>query len=271
MISYNQDLIQTLIIQPPQFDTSLNERAGSNNLRLKIQASIPDPSLPGQVFVIRKFLRYPATTDISKVISNFQKDIPAISKKSGLLLKYNNILYESGTLESCHIQNDSTLTIIALENDKEATENEGFRFVYWALVPLLIAFSFLGAGLIGQFKMIYRAIYVLFATLIGVPSTIATVLGFYESFSDAMKAGIVGQYWFSPGCCSCCFYDCRCNSHHCINKNCCCCCCGKANEHVSSEIDINKLIEEMNNAMQNIDDRREDLSILNNSENLLQF
>ena len=46
MFSYNQDLIQTLIIQPPQIGTSLNEKAGSNNLRLKIQASIPDPSVP---------------------------------------------------------------------------------------------------------------------------------------------------------------------------------------------------------------------------------
>lgn len=265
---YNHDLIQTLTIQPPQIDTSLNEKAGSNNLRLKIQATIPDPSVPGQVFVIRKFLRYPATTDIHKVISNFKKDVPAISKKTGLLLKYNNILYESGTLESCHIQNDSTLTIIALENDKEATENEGFRFIYWALVPLLIAFSFLGAGLIGRFQMIYRAIYVLFATLVGVPSTIALVLGFYESFSDPMKAGIVGQYWFSPSCCNC-----YCDCSKCFNNKCCCCCsCCKSTDNDSSKIDINQLIEEMNNAIQNIDDRREDhqdLSILNTSESLI--
>ena len=80
-----------------------------------------------------------------------------------------------------------------------------------------------------------------------------------------MKAGIVGQYWFSPSCCSC-----YCDCHKCSSNNCCCSCC-KGNEHDSSKIDINKLIEEMNNAISNIDDRREDRSILNTSENLLQF
>ncbi|OHS97343.1 hypothetical protein TRFO_36464 [Tritrichomonas foetus] len=199
MFNYNEDLIQSLIIQSPQFDVSLNQKAGSNNLRLTIQASIQNPEVPGQRVLKTRFQNHPSTTPIQTAIKEFQKTVPEVSDKN-LLIYYNNILYEDGTLESCHIQNDSILEIVALKKDKLSTENEGFRFVFWALIPLLISFSFLGAGLIGRFKMIYRAIYVLLSTIIGVPAAVFSVLGFVEQFSGPMKAAIVGQYWFGPHC-----------------------------------------------------------------------
>lgn len=248
MYQYDPNLIQSLIIQPPKLETSLNDKVGSNNLILTIQSSISNPRMLGQIMVKTLIQSYKSDTQVSTVIKDFQKAVPELKDKSGLLLKYNNILYEDGTLESCNIQSHSTVGIVALDNDKEAIENEGFRLIFWAVIPLLISISFLTAGLVGKFDMQIRAIYVFIATVIGVPATVATVLGIVEKNSALMKAGIVGEYWFSPNCCSC-----RPMLPHTGNFLCCWNCCRKKDE--MSSLNMPNLIEKMKNAIKNVDDQ----------------
>ena len=235
-MSLSDDFLQNFVIVPPALSSAYSKKVGSNNLCLTIQALITNPSDPSQKFLKTRHRSYPSTTPVKKVISDFRREVPEISGKN-VFLYYNNIYYEDGTLESCGIQSNSLIEIVALKKYRKAMENEGFKLIFWAIVPLIIAVSMIGAGLIGRFGQFYRACYVLVGGMIGVPATIVTILGILERFNDVMKVEIAGQYWFGPNCCN---YSCDCNKTF---------CCFKEEEPVT---DINQLVQNMNNAIESI-------------------
>jgi hypothetical protein len=47
-------------------------------------------------------------------------------------------------------------------------------------------------------------IYIVIGTVLGMPSATGAILGVFESFTGYTGTGIVGEYWFSPNCCTCC-------------------------------------------------------------------
>lgn len=133
-------------------------------------------------------------------------------------IKYNYHLYKEGTIQEIGINSNDTIEVISLESEQEATKNEGFIFAFWSLVPLMVSISFLVPGLIGTFDMVYRGLFMLVGTIIGIPASILLIIGLTERFSSSMRISFVNYSWFGPCCnCSCC--NC-CGCCHC------CSCCG---------------------------------------------
>jgi hypothetical protein len=193
-------LIETISItntEPPvQVD------AGTEVRRITLIARVPNPDRPGTYDRIHLILTKSPNDSINSLKTDFTT-ANAQYKNMAFDIVYNYWTFDSGTLGSCGILGGSVVELVSRDAAKHAVEIEGFQFSYWALLPLMIGGSLLYAGLLGTFSSSIRLAYVLIGTILGVPSAIAAILGVFEAFAAWTGTGIVGEYWFSPNCCTC--------------------------------------------------------------------
>ena len=193
--------IDDLIIPPPA--EIEEQKPTTENMRIVVECSMPNPLNTRERLFGASILEANADTDVSTIIKEFQSINPSFSGYD-FLLKYQNRLFKNGTVKQIGIENRKTVELVSLSSEKEAVKNEGFKLSYWSLIPLMFGISLLCGGLIGHFSFYIRGPFVLFGTLIVVPSLVALVLGLAELFPAETKTSFVGTDWFSPTCGSCC-------------------------------------------------------------------
>lgn len=177
----------------------------------------------------RDYISQSATPDdkIDTFIKKLKNSMPNCSFESKTYLKFNYHYYCDGKFSERGINSNQTVEIISLESEQEATKNEGFIFAFWSLVPLMVSISFLIPGLVGTFDMVYRGLFILAGTIIGIPASILLIIGLTERYSESMRISFVNYSWFGPCCnCSCC--NC-CGCCHC------CGCCGYDQDSIEQD------------------------------------
>jgi len=205
MFDYDRSVIDEIEIP----HMSLNDMGNSNGietnfLQFFLSIAVPDPRRPGYTSQQFRYRRYNSCEKVKDIIKHVSKEFK-LPNSQQIYLENNHILYKNGTLKDCLIANDSTVQIISLSQEQIKTRNEGFLFSYWALVPLVFSISFVTAGIIGRFEMMIRACYVLFGTILGIPSLVYTYLGLAATFTSWMRTGFVGNFWFAAeSLCFCC-------------------------------------------------------------------
>lgn len=171
-----------------------------------VSASLVDPFKSGKVINIDQLA---CTVNISEKISKFLDRFKAAYNLTQFNLKiiYNHRLYDEHlTFGAIRIKNNSHIEIVSLSSEKIATENYGFIFTFWSLVPFMLSLSFLIGGLAGRFDIIIRGIYVVVGTFILIPSFTFFILGLLQKCTENSQVAIVNHYWFDR-CCDCC---CKC-------------------------------------------------------------
>lgn len=174
-------------------------------ITLHVQILIPDPNHPLQRTSISKFRgSFRPDESVNKFISRVSHYFPAMGNRK-FYLKFKQQLYEGDELKisDIGIENGNTVELLSLESEKQATENEGFIFCFWSIVPIIVSISFIVSALVGTFDMVYRGLFVLIGTIIGVPASILFIIGFSERLSEKIRISFVNYTWFGP-CCSCC-------------------------------------------------------------------
>ncbi|OHT04955.1 hypothetical protein TRFO_27462 [Tritrichomonas foetus] len=177
--------------------------ASLTEFNIFVSASLVDPLKTGKIITIQQFA---CTVKKNEKIESFMKRFKATYNLSqfNLLLMYNHRLYESTlTFGEVGLKNNSQVELVSLHSEEEATANEGFIFTFWSAVPLMIAASFLIAGLGGRFDIIIRGLYILIGTIIVIPSFICFIIGISQKFSKTAQVAFVNHSWFGP-CCDCC-------------------------------------------------------------------
>lgn len=209
--------IESLIIPLNYEHTAV--ASSDNKIIIQCIVNTQDPDHPTQQKKQYVSITTSPKQTIPELIKRVKKQLPNCSFGTETYLKFNYHYYKTGTLHSRGIDSNQTIEIISLESEQEATKNEGFIFAFWSLVPLMVSISFLVPGLIGTFDMVYRGLFILAGTIIGIPSSILLIIGITERYSSSMRISFVNYSWFGPCCdCSCC--NC-CGCCHC----CSCCYC----------------------------------------------
>lgn len=199
-IQYDPAVIKSITLPPPH-EFTLSQYSATKR-RFVISYSIPNPYKAGTYAVGQRLLTdQPINKTARQLIREINKILPREVRQHQFLLKYNNILYEDSTLEEMGVRNDTIVELECLTQNQLATHNEGFLFVYWSSVPLLIALAFMCGALIGRFDMLIRSIYILVSTIIGIPALVFMILGLTECYPKITRTSIVGQYWFGINCC----------------------------------------------------------------------
>jgi len=195
MLSYDDRVLDQLRIDSHVQASS--QEVTSNTRQFTIDITIPDEENTRRLLNFSQLVVFPASMDIREMIRLFVENREKLYGKK-LLVKYKNIVFSSGTIQDCNIENDTVVELISPPQEELANKNEGFCHSYWSVVPLVFSLSFVIAGLIGRFDMIIRACYVIFGTVIGVPSLVLLALGMHERFPDVLKTGFVERFWLSP-------------------------------------------------------------------------
>lgn len=215
-------LIEQLIVKQ-NFEHNVVQVTNSKIiLRCNVYLSDPDhPTQPQKVF---KLISIESNQTVKELIKKVKSELKNYSFGEDTYIKHQHRLYKEGYLNEINITNNETIEVISLEAEKEATKNEGFIFAFWSLVPLMVAISFIVPALIGTFDIVYRGLFMLAGTLIGLPASIFFIIGITETLTVEMRISFVNYTWFGPCCdCSCC--NC-CDCCHCSE---CCCDCNQDN------------------------------------------
>jgi hypothetical protein len=176
-------------------------KAGTEKLQITLVACVPDPNHPGRNDRFCQIVSKSPTDAVDSLRADFTTRFAQYKNMSFDIL-YNHLTYKGCTIASCEIVSGAVVELVPHEAVKHAVEIEGFQFSYWALLPLMVAASLIWAGLLGTFSMHIRVVYVLIGTVVGVPSLTVALLGVFESFTTWTGTGVVGEYWFSPNCCT---------------------------------------------------------------------
>ncbi|KAH0785367.1 hypothetical protein GPJ56_010778 [Histomonas meleagridis] len=169
----------------------------STSLTLNIKASVPDRLHTGKRIQTFSKLVVEQNISIRKLVVMFQRTNPEYIGYD-FVVKYNNRLFQNGTLRECGITNKSTVELISLTSEKADLKNQGFILGYWSLVPLMLAISFFVGSLGGKFDITIRGIFFIIGCVIGVPSFVCFVIGISEIFPDKFGVSFVGDIWFGP-------------------------------------------------------------------------
>ena len=177
------------------------------NMQICVSATIEDPLNPGQKMSETTIMNVTPTTPLRTIIMNFKKQYRKFKDVEFYVL-YNNRLLTNGTVGEAGITNKKNVSLVSLVNEQKAAENEGFKLTFWSLPFLMVAISFLIAGLAGTFNIKLRGAYVLISSIFGVPSFICLVIGSTEKYSQFTQTAFSGSEWFgdcqSECCCGCC-------------------------------------------------------------------
>ncbi|EAX85843.1 hypothetical protein TVAG_419950 [Trichomonas vaginalis G3] len=199
--AYDATILQNMTLPPPH-ELTLSQYSATKR-RFIISYSIPNPYKSGTYAVGQRLLTDQEITKTAKqLINELNKFLPRECRQHKFLLKYNNILYEDSTLEEMGVKNDTVVELECLTQSQLAAHNEGFLFMYWSSVPLIIAISFMFGALIGRFDMLIRSVYMLISTIVGIPAIVFMILGLTETYPKITRTSIVGQYWFGLDCCA---------------------------------------------------------------------
>lgn len=169
-----------------------------------VSASLIDPFKNKMIKINNLLCTVNRTEKIGKFIDHF-KAFNGLNQFN-LRLVYRHKLYDEHlTFGEIYIKNNAHIELISLQSEKVATENEGFIFTFWSICPLMIASSFLIAGLGGRFDYVVRGVYVLVGTLFFVPSFLLLIIGISQKYTKKMHIAFVNHEWFGRGCkCKCC-------------------------------------------------------------------
>ncbi|KAK8881083.1 hypothetical protein M9Y10_003811 [Tritrichomonas musculus] len=169
-----------------------------------VSASLIDPFKNKMIKINNLSCTVNRTEKIGKFIDHF-KAFNGLNQFN-LRLIYNHKLYDEHlTFGEIHIKNHAQIELVSLQSEKVATENEGFIFTFWSLCPLMIAASFIIAGLGGRFDYLVRGIYVLVGTVFFIPSFLLLIIGISQKYTKEMHTAFVNHEWFGRcGKCKCC-------------------------------------------------------------------
>ena len=210
-------------------DEEMQALATLKEYKVYISANLVDPDSPGNIFTIdQSCWTVTKNEKLKNLIAKF-KNMHNLSQFD-LTISYNHRLYTNAelTFGDIKIKNNTQIELVSLESEKAATENEGFIFSFWSVVPLMLAASFLIAGLGGRFDIIVRGIYILIGTIIVIPSFVIFVVGVSQKFSKHAQTAFVNHIWFG---------DC--------DRECCCCCCGYDKDSQNVEEDLSDEIKQL--------------------------
>ncbi|OHT00074.1 hypothetical protein TRFO_33310 [Tritrichomonas foetus] len=193
--------IQQLII-PQEFEHNAPP-PNITNFNIIVRASIPDPDRPTRRKKSKKLINAQPDLKVGDLIKKFL-DMEPDFEGHDFFMRYNHRLYKNGTLGFAGITSSREVELISLESEQTASRNEGFIFSFWSLVPLMISISFLVPGLAGTFDTVYRGLFVLCGTIVGLPATILFIIGVSELYSSKVTVSFVNNDWFGPCQCACC-------------------------------------------------------------------
>ncbi|KAH0789569.1 hypothetical protein GPJ56_006535 [Histomonas meleagridis] len=204
MSSGEKSLLDKLII-PQTYDLE-TESLTVTSMVVNVKASTPDPLRAGKRIESQwtKLTVQPETT-LKNLISQFQKTNSDFVGYE-FLVKYNNRLFKSGTVQECGITNKSNIELVSLSSEQSALKNQGFILSYWSLVPMMLALSFLIGSLVGTYNIYLRGVFFLIGSIMLIPSVVCFVIGISEVFPALFKVSFVNYIWFGP-CCDCCYHN----------------------------------------------------------------
>lgn len=207
------DIIKQITIPAPV--ESHNADVTNTKINIAVECHLADPTKPGKKIHNKIFMNVKLSDGIDKVLADWKKLNPVFQDKKTynsneekakfeLYVKYNNRIFQNGTVKQCGIVHRSTVEIISLKFNKEKQINQGFRLAFWSIVPLMLATSFIIAGLTGRYDNVLRGAYILLGTIFGIPGLLCMIIGLSEYFSEYFIVAFTNDYWFGKCCCSCC-------------------------------------------------------------------
>ena len=210
------------------------------NIYINIKCSTPDPNDPSKRHGdLLPDCEMNDSSKITEIVNRYfkVKDKEKERNKDQIFyVKYNNRLFSTQaadgssetipTIRECGIRNKTTVELVCFQAESQALINQGFQISYWAMIPAMIAISFIVAGLVGRFNLITRGLYLLFGSLILVPSLLCFIVGTIELYSGPAVTSFSGDYWFGRCCCT----------NGCCDNTCCSCCvCDDVKENATPE------------------------------------
>ena len=96
------------------------------------------------------------------------------------------------------VTDNSVIQLECITQDTISIKNQGFLFIYWSLIPIALALSFLIPGIFGRFEIEIRNIYMILGMILLIPSIIFGIVGWSELKPDVLDTSIVNTEWCSP-------------------------------------------------------------------------
>ena len=209
----SQDYISLLLL--PQIAERETQGSLLSEFNVTVSCVVQDPLHPGQSVLLSRLIPVNPNMKLERMITlftnqfkqkfDFSTEVKDSEGYSLIYVKYNNQYYRKCTISECGILNKSNLELVSFEENKKMTENEGFKFSYWSLPPLMLGLSFLSGGLIGQFDSYLRGLYFLIGSILFIPSILSLFIGLSEQFSSIIQTSFSGDKWIGE--CFCCNND----------------------------------------------------------------